>query len=511
MSSMTARNFNFLFRVDADSIMGTGHLMRCLALAQTLKEYGGQATFLTNTDSTPLLGRLRDEGLRVAAAEGLPGSADDARMTAAYAARGNLPWVVIDGYHFGPEFQRGLRSQGLFTLVIDDNGIHAHCDADLVLNQNLHASERMYPDRAPHTQLLLGTKYVLLRNEFRQWRGRESETNKTAKRILVTIGGSDPDNVTLKVIRALKETTIAELKVKVVAGAANPHFASLKQEIKNTGNDFELLGAVTNMPELMAWADLAVAAAGTTSWELAFMGLPMLAVIIADNQVQIAEPLSQCGAAVNAGWGNLVEIAALSEMIKSLLTSPSQRSEMAAKGSLLVDGEGADRVVMQMLDAEFRLRPVRKEDSRLIWEWANMPDVRAVSFSAEPIPWENHLNWFEAKLDDPGCFFQVAVNREDLPVGQIRFDHNFDEAVVSISLDPGFRGKGYGTTLLRLGAQKLFNLTEVGKVNAYIKPDNQTSVHAFTKAGYKAAGAEMIRGQKALHFVLRRHVDERLH
>jgi RimJ/RimL family protein N-acetyltransferase len=92
---------------------------------------------------------------------------------------------------------------------------------------------------------------------------------------------------------------------------------------------------------------------------------------------------------------------------------------------------------------------VREEDGRLLWEWANDPAVRAVSFSSEPISWQQHWQWFNSKLSSPDCIFYIAVNLADLPIGQVRFERTGDEATISVSLAANFRGKGFGSSIIR--------------------------------------------------------------
>src|SRR5215216_4793334 len=159
-----------LIRADASAQIGTGHIMRCLALAQAWQAQGGAVTFATmKTLPDALQTRLQNEHIVLHLLDTKPGSADDAAQTAALAASLGAA-VVVDGYHFGGDYQYTLKSAGLKLLFIDDN-VHAdHYYADFVLNQNIYANEAMYANREPRTILLLGPRYVLLRLEFWRWR-----------------------------------------------------------------------------------------------------------------------------------------------------------------------------------------------------------------------------------------------------------------------------------------------------------------------------------------------------
>ncbi len=322
--------------------------------------------------------------------------------------------------------------------------------------------------------------------------------------MLVTLGGADPDNVTSKVVEALLLMKDEQLECVIVIGGSNPHLEKLKAEIRNSKSKMRLAANVTNMPELMAWADVAIAAGGTTSWELAFMGLPSIAIVLADNQAAIAASLEREGVSVNLSAITDVAMGRIADAVKLLLNDPDRRQHMSRAGRELVDGLGASRVVTRMQAARLRLRRAGKEDCQLIWEWANDPEARAVSFSPDPIPWESHMRWYAGKADDPNCFFYVAANGSGDPLGQIRFERTGREAIVSVSLAPSARGKGMGSALIVRGAEQFLAESNADLVRAFIKMDNLASARAFEKADFKDAGIMNVRGQEAKHFVLAR-------
>ena len=258
-----------LIRADADTRMGTGHVMRCLALAQAWQDAGGQVTFLSAALPPGLESRLNAEGMTLVTLDA------DAAQTALVAQELGADWVVLDGYHFDAGSQRALKDAGARLLVLDDNGDSDAYSADLVLNQNVHARAEWYASRAPDTRLLLGTRYALLRREFRVRHDRPRGTPKVARKVLVTLGGSDPDNVTLKVLDALALIRAESLDVTVVVGGGSPHRASLEDAAARMPFPVRVVVNAANMPELMAWADVAISAAGSTVWELAFSRRPV--------------------------------------------------------------------------------------------------------------------------------------------------------------------------------------------------------------------------------------------
>ena len=146
------------------------------------------------------------------------------------------------------------------------------------------------------------------------------------------------------------------------------------------------------------------------------------------------------------------------------------------------------------------LRWARAEDCRLVWEWANAAEVRAVSFTSHSIPWDSHVAWFDAKLADPQVFLYIAEDN-GVAVGQIRYDMLNDDAVVSVSLDPKCRGRGYGAKVIEIGTVEIFGKSNARTIHAYIKPGNDASVSAFARAGFCDAGDAVVRGQPAIHMV----------
>jgi hypothetical protein len=283
--------------------------------------------------------------------------------------------------------------------------------------------------------LLLGTRYALLRREFRALENRDRHIADIGRNILVTLGGSDPENVTYIVIQALKDVRDLDCEVFVVAGSSNPYYPQLQAAADETPRRFQVRSNVMDMPGLMGWADIALAAGGTTVWELAFMGLPALLIALADNQRAAVESLDTLGAAVSLGWYAALSDSKITAAASHLLATPSIRASLSERGRSLVDGLGASRVLAQMDGKRLFLRAANKNDCQRIWEWANDPIARAMSFASETIPWDIHVRWFASKVSHPDCLFLIAEDQDGRPVGQTRYDIHGQEAVVSLS-DP---------------------------------------------------------------------------
>lgn len=323
---------------DAYAEMGTGHVMRCIALGQGIKERGDEVVFIAYCSSETLVSRLRSEGFRLHLLNE-PGSFIDSFKLI---EQERPDWVVLDGYHFDTGYQKTVKDAGYKLLVIDDYVRLDYYHADIVLNQNYGAEEFNY-NAGEDARLLLGTQYALLRKEFLKYKGFERKIPESAKNLLITMGGADSGNYTLKALRALNliET---RLNIKAVIGAANPYYDLLKQEAKDSKHSIELLRSVEDMAPLMAWADAAISAGGSTIWELAFMGLPALLCIVADNQENAVRCLARDGVFMSLERPSEMNVDGMAKVIHQLLNDQKKRAAMADKCREIIDGKGFARI-----------------------------------------------------------------------------------------------------------------------------------------------------------------------
>ncbi len=354
MSEEFAPSEPLLIRADASPEIGTGHVMRSLALAQAWQSKEGTVHFVEET-TDGLEKRLRDEGITVWPLESTPGKEGDAGETARKAQEVGAPWVVVDGYHFDGSYQRKLREEGVRVLFLDDYGHADYYEADLVLNQNIDAEAALYADRSEDTKLLLGPRYALLRKEFWPWREPRRIPQQEANRVLVTLGGADPDNCTEMVVGALGRLNREDVRCTVVIGGSNPNESSIAAAAERTDVSADLRSDVRDMASLMAEHDIAVSAGGSTCWELAFMGIPNVVILLANNQRGIAEGLEESGTALNLGWHEKVKKEEIADQVEKLLRNDEQRLQMAREAQELVDGQGTERVLGKMFSSKARV------------------------------------------------------------------------------------------------------------------------------------------------------------
>ncbi len=473
--------------------------MRCLALAQAWQDAGGQAVFAMSETTSSIQDRLTAESCEVVSVSHAAGTKDDASQTIALAQERKSDWIVVDGYQFTAEYQRALKAAGFKVLFLDDYGHAQHYSADLVLNQNVHANVQMYGAIESYTRLLLGPRYCLLRREFTAWRDWKRKVSPMGHRVLVTMGGSDPENVTKRVVNALELITIEDLEAIVVMGGSSPH-AELPELAARSGKKISVRRDVTNIAELMAWADVAVSSAGTTCWELCLLALPALLVDVAENQTAVARELARRHCAIHLGGPREFTLEQLADVLEMLMRSTERRHEISANCRELVDGRGAWRVASAVRTG-LRVRPARESDCRLLWGWANDPQVRAAAFSSLPIPWERHEVWFASKMESSNCDLLVAEDGEGRAVGQFRVDWRSDgDGEIDVSVSPECRGGGYGAVLIDLGVNSVF-AEKGGRLHAFVKVENPASRRAFEQAGFTSLGAASVHGHPAIHYI----------
>jgi len=335
--------------VDASAEIGVGHVMRCLALGQALCDKGCKVVVCTKTENEALLERLRGEGFELSSLRRDMSLEEDAEQTAALAEKEKVEWVVTDGYAFTTDYQRWIREKGFRLLCIDDVAA-CHYVSDAILNQNHDAEKVFRYSCEAYTRLLLGSGYALLRREFRSC-GAEIERviSKTCEKIVVTLGGGDRENHTLKILRSLEKIE-EPVSIKVVLGAVFSQGRQIEEFAENARMSVEIMRDPEDMASVMDGADLVIASAGTTVWELVALKVPMMIGIAADNQKTIAQRMEKSGAAKAVGWWKEISEEELADCVRELLTFDARKALSVACAPLSVElNMGAERVVSALL------------------------------------------------------------------------------------------------------------------------------------------------------------------
>jgi UDP-2,4-diacetamido-2,4,6-trideoxy-beta-L-altropyranose hydrolase len=306
------------------------------------------------TAGTPpaIQARLAAEGCDEFSITAGPGTSAGASQTIALAREHKAGWIVVDGYQFNADYQRVLKAAGCKVLFIDDHGHWSHYCADLVLDQNVHVPASAYAERSPNTRLLLGARYILLRREFAKWVEWERPSGSARRKILISMGGSDPDNLTAHAIRALDGTGMENLEITVVVGGSNPHGEQLGRAAEASKNPIRLVRDVRQMPELMAGADVAMIAGGGTLWEALFMQCAVFSYARGSVQKTVVEGLERDGVVVNLGDGADAVSEVVIQTLRQVLDSQEWLESLSRKGRALVDGRGSRRVADILLGRE---------------------------------------------------------------------------------------------------------------------------------------------------------------
>lgn len=352
------------FRVDASLQIGSGHVMRCLTLANALRQRGYDCCFVTRLHKGNLVDLIVRQGHRVAALPAVHAQLpdrhddytawlgtswqDDATQTASRLAEETPDWLIVDHYALDHRWQARLRLSCERLMVIDDLANRAH-DCDLLLDQNLGRAPESYSGLTnADTIVLAGPAHALLRPDFVAWRGRSlaRRVSPRCETVLITMGGVDLDGVAGQVLAVLNELpTPGDMHVIVVTSARSPRFEQLRSQASRCRWPVAILADIDNMAELMARSDLAIGAAGGTAWERCALGLPSIVLAIADNQKPGAAALKFAGAAWVAT--GMTEVC---ELMQSILSEkgPALLQRVGATAASLTDGEGVSRVIKAM-------------------------------------------------------------------------------------------------------------------------------------------------------------------
>lgn len=479
------------FRADASVNLGSGHVMRCLTLADVLRANGVVTRFICRRLPGDLGAAIQARGHELVWLEAdVDASADAEASRRALADDAPWDWLVVDHYGLDAAWERALRAVAGDILAIDDLADRPH-DCDLLLDQNQQAAGR-YDDLAPrHASRLLGPRHALLRPAFAAARRARSPRDGRVVRLLLFFGGADAEGETMKALAALDLLGRQYLDVDVVIGAANPHRAAIAAACAARPRTALHIQA-ENMAELMAAADLCLGAGGGACWERCCVGLPALVVATAANQIEQCHALAAAGAHVYLGAAAGVDAARWAGALAWLLELPELLAHLSRQGWNLVDGEGARRVANPLLAGQLTPRRATAEDSAALLAWRNHPDTRRLSFDTAEIASATHERWLAAVLADPDRELLI-VERAGAPLGVLRYDIATGSATgsaagrarVSVYLVPGLAGQGWGARLLLAGETWLRrHRPDARALEAEIAAANVASARAFQAAGF---------------------------
>lgn len=359
-----------VFRVDSSILIGIGHVMRCLTLADALKQKNANVIFISRDHIGNINKLIYERGYKVHCLKSNTvfkstktiddnnsnkyskwlGATwqEDAEQTRDILSKFLPNFLIVDHYALDFQWEQKLKKYCKHIMVIDDLADRNHV-CDTLLDQTFGRKATCYQSFVPgECDLLLGTKYALLRPDFIKWREYSINRRKNfkLKQLLITLGGIDKDNITSQVIEALIECNLPhDIKILIIMGVNAPYYDEVVKQSNFISNNITVLKDVANMAEIIANSDLAIGAAGSTSWERCCLGLPTLMIITAENQIEVAKSLEKNGAAM-----------LLSSQIKHNLHQIFEKlngsilQELSTNAAAMVDGNGCMRVVDKMLN-----------------------------------------------------------------------------------------------------------------------------------------------------------------
>ncbi len=467
-------------RADASAGIGLGHVQRCLALAQALRQCGAQVSLVTRGAGDAAARSARQAG--VPCIDLSPG--DDAEASAA-ALRAFAPhWVVVDHYGLDAGWHRAVAGAlGCRIAAIDDLGDRPIA-ADVLIDHN-HAADhaRKYAAQlAGPTRLLVGPRYALLGPAYAT--APRHTVGERVRSLGLFLGGTDPAGLSGVVLRACREHAGFAGAIEVVTTSANPRLGALASACAADGAATLTVDA-PDLAGFFARHDLQVGAGGGATWERCCIGAPTVVLACAANQQAVIPALLEAGAAVAPEPFDSLEPAAIGRAVAALAGDAAARQRIATRARALVDGRGAQRVALALNAAALRVRPAQPEDSALAHAWRNHPTTRQASVDGAEIAWPAHQRWWQASLGDATRRLLIGCVGE-LPVGVVRLDRQADgAALVSVYLDPALHGLGLGGALLREGERAWE--AETGRPAVFVATvldGNLPSQRLFAAAGY---------------------------
>ncbi len=498
MESGKPSDMKVAIRVDSSAIIGSGHLMRCLTLAERMRrEKGAEVHFISRDLDGNFHGKIKDSGfaLHVLPRHPLdnslkgytvwltvPQAVDAMETKDILRGLGKVDCLLVDSYALDIQWEREMRPFADKIFVIDDLANRTH-DCDTLLDQNFYLEmENRYTGLVPKScKLLLGPQHALLREEFYEARKHLKKRDGNLRNILVFYGGSDLTNETIKALHALRtfHETQAKVTVDVIVGASNPH----QGEIKAYCNAPDTCGWMTyhfqvdNIADYMARADLMLGAGGSTTWERCFLELPSIVTSIAENQEKTSKDCATAGYITYLGK---TEDVTEEQLVSALYAITKEQLAIQRLRMRELFGNVEKQTGLY-------LRKATKADSETLFRWRNDSEARANSFHTELIPYKEHVAWLKTTLRNPTQEIYILCE-DNIPIGQVRLSTKNDVATVSYSIDAAYRAQGYGKAILRLAENLCIERGKPNVLRGYVKKNNIASQVVFERLGY--AGEE---------------------
>ncbi|WP_066051380.1 UDP-2,4-diacetamido-2,4,6-trideoxy-beta-L-altropyranose hydrolase [Robertmurraya korlensis] len=360
---------NIVIRVDSSFEIGTGHVMRCLTLAEVLRRKGARISFICRDLPGNLGNYLIEKGFNVCLLPP-PKNCDQVKYNHLYESWLKVPWqidaeetieilkvakpvdgLIVDHYAIDKKWEVMVKAFVGKIVIIDDLANRPH-DCKILLDQNFSNESNRYNHLLPNNCVkLLGTGYAILREEFRRENIRMEERSGQIKNLLIFFGGTDPTSETIKALKGLNSISVSDLHINVVVGKSNPYKHLIKEECDKALN-ISYHCQIENMAELMREADLSIGAGGSTTWERCFLGLPSIVIATAENQVEITRLVNSKGAIHYLGLSETVTQSMIANAVEDMLTNPKRVKIMSEKARALMGDSRFNEIIERIMEVE---------------------------------------------------------------------------------------------------------------------------------------------------------------
>ena len=480
-------------RADASRSTGAGHVMRTLTLAAAAVERGHTVELHAKTLPPVLVERSHRLGVRIVEV-----TADGWSEEALAVLGAGADVICLDGYDYARELVDALSATPGLLMAIDDNREMPLDGVDVILNQNPHASPDMYRELRPR-QLLLGPRFALVRDEVTGLRARRGVPSSPT-RIVVSMGGTDPAELTLPSLQTLIDET--DLEIDVTLGLDNANADSCRAFVAEHGHRINEVEP-EDLPTALAGGDLALLAAGGTLWEAAALGVPTVALVVADNQFASASAAADQGVLILHDARNGFIRAAVARAVTTLASDRERRRQMARAGRVMIDGKGRTRVVRAMealtrsVQRErtvqpgdrtpIRLRALVAEDKARLLRWRNQPEIAAQMFTDHAITTAEHERWFErAMKESPHAVYRIVEAGQD-PIGFVSLtDIQGDTCTWAGYIgELEWQGRGAGTAAIWLSLELAFSQLHLEHVLLEVIATNRRAADVYARFGFE--------------------------
>jgi UDP-2,4-diacetamido-2,4,6-trideoxy-beta-L-altropyranose hydrolase/UDP-4-amino-4,6-dideoxy-N-acetyl-beta-L-altrosamine N-acetyltransferase len=497
-----------VFRVDSSLEIGTGHVMRCLALAETLRSNGASIDFISRNHKGNLIKKIISKGFNVLKLDNSSTKApvngfnqshwlgstqeQDALDCLSMLESTQIDWLIVDHYGINEKWEKLLKSTYKNLLVIDDLADRKH-QCNILIDQTFGRVKKDYKDLVNGScEILCGPEYALLRPEFHEWRkfSLERRNSSNINRILISMGGFDFDNITEKVLETLYDHPLLfKLKIVVVLNADAPHIESVRLKASSLPYSIEVKTNADNMAEIMANSDIAIGASGISTWERCSLGLPSIQFITADNQKFVAKLLSKKNA--------IRLITDISEINDLLLSAPRWMNDLSVKSSKICNGMGVDNVYEKITHLFINIEGIgniklknytnlNSEEKLLVLDMRNHKNIRKFMHFKDIISLKSHQEFIDGlKVNSDKLYFLVKKNNKI--VGSINILRNkLDNSVVfGLYKNPFDNIKNAGKILLDVILHYSSKKLGVNTVSLEVLSNNSRAVNFYSKYGFQ--------------------------